>query len=339
MSDPLHVSLVATPDAQVSPLSGLFETLQAFELLARFEPDMPTRPFVVEIVAPDKRSPTGASGLPTGAKRTVAEVETTDIVIVPLMMVAGADWQTGRYPQLVHWLRAMHAEGAMLCSACTGVLLLAETGLLSGREATLHWAFAPTFRRNFPDVRLRSEEVLVTTGDRQELVMTGGVTSWHDLALYLIARHVGPSAAQGMARLLMLHWHAEGQAPHVGFAPNREHGDGLVLRLQEWLDTRYMVDNPVDEMARLVQLPRRTLERRFARATGQSPIGYVQALRVENAKRRLERTTRPVEEIGTEVGYENPAFFRRLFKRSTRMTPGAYRRRFQMPSLSRYAAR
>jgi transcriptional regulator GlxA family with amidase domain len=333
-SDPIHVSLIATPDAQVSPLAGLFETLQAFELLAAFEPDVPRRPFAVEIVAPDGETVMSASGLPLGAHRPVAEVEATDIAIVPLMMVDGAEWRSGRYPGLVRWLQAMHERGAMLCSACTGVLLLAETGLLSGREATLHWAFAPTFRRNFPDVRLRPEEVLVTAGDRQEFVMSGGVTSWHDLALHLIARHVGPTAAQGLARLLMLQWHSEGQAPFRGFVPDRDHGDGVVLRLQDWLGARYMIANPVEEMCHLADVPARTLERRFAKATGLSPISYVQALRVEEAKRRLERTARPVDEIAAQVGYENAAFFRRLFKRETRMTPGAYRRRFQPRGLS-----
>lgn len=327
---PLHVSLVATPDAQVSPLSGLFETFNAFGLLANFEPDLPTRPFAVEIVAPSSDLARGASGLPLGAHRTYEEVKRTDVAIVPLMMVDGPDWVRGRYPGLVAWLRDMHRTGSILCSTCTGVLLLAETGLLDGREATLHWAFAPTFRRNFPEVRLRLEEVLITGGDRQEFVMTGGVMSWHDLALYLIMRHVGPTAAQAMARLMMLQWHAEGQAPYVSFAPPMEHGDALVLRLQNWLQAHYMVTNPVDEMVRLSGLPRRSIERRFAKATGAAPITYVQNLRVEMAKRQLERTDRPVTDISGNVGYDNVAFFRRLFKRTTRLTPGAYRRKFQI---------
>lgn len=209
------------------------------------------------------------------------------------------------------------------------MLLLAETGLLDGREATIHWAFAPAFRRNFPNVRLRTKEVLITAGDRQELVMTGGVMSWHDLALHLIARHVGPSAAQSMARLLMLEWHGEGQAPYIGFAPTVDHGDGLVAELQSWLAKRYMIANPVDEMVARSGIARRTLERRFRKATGHTPISYVQQLRIAEARRRLERTSEAVEQIGFAVGYENTAFFRRLFRRTTRLTPGAYRRKFR----------
>jgi transcriptional regulator GlxA family with amidase domain len=331
----LNVTLVATPDAQVSPLSGLYETLNAFDLLAGFEPGLPARPFEVEIVAPRGSEARGASGLPLGAHRTFDDVRHTDIVIVPLMMVQGGDWITGRYPGIVDWLRGLHERGAILCSACTGVLLLAETGLLDGREATIHWAFAPVFRRHFPDVALRAEEVLVVAGDRDEFVMTGGVMSWHDLALHLIARHVGPTAAQAMARMLMLEWHGEGQAPYISFSPRLQHDDALIRELQQWLGAHYMVPDPVKEMLARSSLSRRSLERRFRLAADCSPIQYVQDLRIAEARRRLERTSMPVERIACDVGYDNTAFFRRVFKRATRLTPGAYRRKFQWSTARR----
>jgi transcriptional regulator GlxA family with amidase domain len=330
---PLHVSLIATPETQIAPMSGLAEALGAFELLAKFEPSVPRRPFRVEIVTPEKEPVRWSNGLALAGHRTCEEIERTDIAIVPLMMVDDDEWAVGRYPALVDWMQRMHGQGAALCSACTGVLLLAETGLLTGREATIHWAFAPTFHRNFPDVRLRTEEVLIVAGSRREFVMTGGVVSWHDLALYLIARHVGPGAAQAMARLLMLQWHGEGQAPYIAFAPGHEHGDALIAHLQDWLESHYMVASPVEELVRLAGLPRRSLERRFAKATGYSPIGYVQELRIEKAKRRLEGSQAPIDEISADIGYENAAFFRRLFKRVTRLTPGAYRKRFRISGI------
>lgn len=185
------------------------------------------------------------------------------------------------------------------------MLLLAETGLLDGREVTIHWAFAPTFHRNFPRVRLRTEEVLITVGERDNFVMTGGVMSWHDLALHLLARHVGPGAAHSIARMLMLEWHGEGQAPYIEFAPDLDHDDALIAELQAWLKTQYAIVNPVDEMVAGSGLNRRT----------------------------LERTNKPVDAIGFEVGYENTAFFLRVFKRTTRLTPSAYRRKFQMRGL------
>lgn len=332
-TDPRHVTIVATPDAQVAPLSGLFEALTAFPLLGRFEPAIPSRPFQVEIAAPEGLSVGASSGLIFEPHRELADIERTDIAVVPLMTVDGPRWETGRYPGVVDWLRAQHAGGALLASACTGVLLLAETGLLDGREATIHWAFAETFRRNHPDVRLRTTETLIEAGDRRELVMTGGVMSWHDLALHLIARHVGPTAAQAMARMLMLEWHGEGQAPYIEFTPARDHGDAVVADVQGWLEHHHAVANPVEEMVARSGLPRRTLERRFRKATGHSPIAYVQSLRISTARRLLERTGLSVERIALDVGYENTAFFRRVFRRVTRLSPSAYRRKFRIPGV------
>jgi len=332
----LHVSLVSIPDGMVSSLTGVYDVLNCLSLVGSFDDALPDEnPFLTEIVSANRTHTQNASGLPVTPHRSVEELDRTDIVIVPSMLVQGGEWTPGRYPMVVKWLKAMHSQGAVLCSACSGVLLLAETGLLDGREATIHWAYARTFRRNFPTVRLRIEKVLVVTGERQEFVMSGASASWHDLVLYLVARHVGPAAAQAIAKFLLLQWHVEGQGPYVVFEPPTDHGDAAVLHAQQWLGDHFSVAAPVEEMVRRSGMAERSFKRRFTNATGYSPIAYVQRLRVEAAKRYLERTAAPIDEIGWKVGYEDPAFFRRLFRRITDMPPGAYRRKFRVP---RFAA-
>ena len=328
----LRVSLLAIPDVTLSTLSGIYDVLNCFELLGTFDDAVPKEsPFRVEIVARRGPQTETASGLPLTAHRSFEDVNHTDIVIVPSMIVEDAEWKSGRYPEVVDWLSDMHAKGAMLCSACSGVLLLAETGLLDGRDATSHWAYARTFRRNFPDVRLSLEKVLVVTGEREQFVMSGASASWHDLVLYLIARLVGPAAAQAITKFMLLQWHVDGQAPYVVFEGPTDHGDAAVLDAQAWLRDHFTVARPVEEMVQRSGLAERTFKRRFKKATGHSPVTYVQQLRVEEAKRRLERTHEPIDKISWAVGYEDPAFFRRLFKRIVRVTPGTYRRRFQVP--------
>lgn len=327
-TSPVRVTLVATPETQVAPLSGLYEALTAFPLLGDLEPDLPQRPFDVRIAAPPRVDAVGTEDLRLQAHCTCDDVDHTDIAIVPLMALTGDSWERGRYPGVVGWLRRQHEAGAVLASACTGVLLLAETGILDGREATIHWAFADLFRRTYPPVRLRPEEVLITSGSRAELVMTGGVMSWHDLALHLVARVVGPTAAAALGRMLMLEWHGEGQVPYMEFSPSRDHGDGEIAGLQSWLEDNLDHRHPVDAMTDRLGTTHRTLERRFRAATGHSPIDYVQQLRVRRARRLLERTSLPVEQIGFAVGYQNTAYFRRLFQRTTRLSPAAYRRTF-----------
>jgi transcriptional regulator GlxA family with amidase domain len=338
--EPLGVSLLVLPDATVGSLSGMLDTLSCFPLLGTFDDAVPREaPFAVELVAASRGSVTTASGVALPVHRSVADPGRTDIAIVPSLLVAGGIWQRGRYPHLVDWLRRLHGEGALLCSACSGVLLLAETGLLSGRAATIHPAYARTFRANYPDVRLRLEETLVTAGDREELVMAGASASWHDLVMYLVARHVGPTAAQAVSKFMALQWHADGQGPYVPFDPPTDHGDAVVLSAQEWLRTHYAVAAPVTQMVERSGMPERTFKRRFARATGYSPIAYVQHVRVEEAKRRLERTSEPIDAISYAVGYEDPASFRRLFKRITGVPPGVYRRKLQLPAFARTAER
>lgn len=328
----LHVSLVAIPDAMASTLSGIQDVLNSFPMLSTHDEAVPEEPpFTVEVVAAKPGAVSTASGVPFHARRALDDIARTDIVVLPSLMVENRDWRRGRYPHVVRWLSSVHARGAMLSSACSGVLLLAETGLLDGKEATLHWAYAQTFRKNFPHVRLRLEKALIATGERDRLVMSGTATSWHDLVLYLVARHTGPTVAQAVARFFAFQWHAEGLAPYIGFDPPTDHGDAVVRQAQLWLDNHFAVANPVEEMVRRSTIPERSFKRRFKRATGLAPIAYVQNLRVEDAKRRLERTDAPVDDISWAVGYEDPAFFRRLFKRIAGIPPGAYRRKFQVP--------
>jgi transcriptional regulator GlxA family with amidase domain len=119
------------------------------------------------------------------------------------------------------------------------------------------------------------------------------------------------------------------------FDGKRDHGDGDILSAQQWLDTHFAVACPVEELIRQSRLAERTFKRRFTSATGLTPIAYVQRLRIEDAKRRLERTDSSIDEISWQVGYEDSAFFRRLFKRTTGLAPGAYRKRFRIPDFAR----
>jgi len=322
----LHISLLAVPEVTLSTLTGLYDVFRQLNTLVPASP-----PITTEILAPEAHLATTASGLPLTAHKTLREVSSTDIIIVPSLLLPDGNWQTGRYPPVVGWLRQMYRQGATLCSACSGVLLLAETGLLNGGEATLHWAYERTFRRNFPKVQLRLERVLVVSGAGQRFVMSGASASWHDLALYLIARYAGPAAAQAVAKFFLLQWHRDGQAPYRVFQEEEDHGDAVILRAQHWLRTHLDASSPVEEIVSQSGIPERSFKRRFRKATGHSAIEYIQQLRVEAAKQQLESEDSPVEEISYRIGYQDPAFFHRLFKRTTGLTPGAYRKKFRVP--------
>ena len=329
----IHVSLLAIREADASSLSGLYTVLNLF---ASVVPD--TLSFRAEIVAPDAlvddhggagNMVQTAPGFPIPVQRKLSEIPATDVLIIPsLFPEADGEWHTGSYPKVLEWIRSLYADEALICSSCTGALLLAETGLLDGLEATQHWAFEATFRRNFPRVRLNAAKVLVVTGDGARLVMSGASAAWHDLVLYIIARYAGPAAARTIAKFYLLHWHSDGQSPYIIFRENTRHGDAVILASQSWLREYSHEPNPIENVIRRSGLSERSFNRRFRKATGVTPIVYVQNLRVEAAKLELETQSVAIDDISAKVGYEDPAFFRRLFKRTTGLTPSAYRRKF-----------
>lgn len=333
---PRHVSLLAIPDGAVSTLFGIFDVMSASPRMFSADGARDTgAPFRVEIAGEAAGPLELASGVPITVQRAVDAIETTDVVIVPSLVLGPEGWRKGRYPRLREWLLEVHERGAVVCSACSGLFLLAETGLFDGKDATVHFEYARAFAAAYPAVSVHAERTLVIAGAREELVTSGASTTWHDLVLYLTARFAGATVAQEVARMFALQWHQDGLTPYLVFDGKADHGDGEILGAQRWLSTHFSVASPVEEMVKRSKLAERTFKRRFASATGLTPIAYVQRLRVEDAKRRLERTDAAVDEIGWQVGYEDPAFFRRLFKRVTGLSPGAYRKRFSIPEFAR----
>jgi transcriptional regulator GlxA family with amidase domain len=209
--------------------------------------------------------------------------------------------------------------------------VLAEAGLLDGEEATTHWGYAPLFRRLYPQVTLCADRLLVQSGRGHSIVCSGGASSWQDLVLLMIARYGSNEEAIRISKLFLYQWHREGQLPYASMIQNVDHGDAVVNDAQTWLAHNYQQADVVAGLVRRSGLPKRTFDRRFKAATGYSPLAYVQTLRIEEAKQALERSATPVEAIGREVGYEDAASFRRLFRRLAGMAPAEYRKKFQLP--------
>lgn len=320
-----RISLLAVPEVYMSSLSGFYDTFGTASKLSAGRVKLE-----VEIVAPVSELESRPSGMPILAHRTLAEVTDSDVVIVPTTVDNGAGWIDDSHPSAARWLAEMYERGSTVCSACSGALLLAESGLLDGQEITTHWLLAATFRARFPSVRVHLDRELVASGDDGRIVTSGASSAWHDLALYLIARVGGGELAYETAKFFMYQWHRDGQALYVDFEERLDHGDAAVLRAQAWVADNVAMANPVESMTEQSGLAARSFKRRFRDATGHSPISYVQHLRVQHAKRMLARTEQSVEDIAWGVGYEDASAFHRLFKRITQVTPGTYRRKMEV---------
>ena len=281
------------------------------------------------IVAPTREPFRCGNGIPVIPDVAVAEDPAADIIVLPELWLAPDDDLKGRYPALLEWIRRRHRAGSTIYSACSGAVLLAATGLLNGREATSHWGYQDLFRKRFPEVRFRPEPNLVFADATGRIVTAGGTTSWHDLALHIIARHCSPGEALRIAKVYLLKWHGEGQLPYASLVRRQPHADAAERRAEEWLARHFREPHAVAAVVAASGVPERSLKRRFKVATGSTLIGQVQNLRIEEAKRLLESGNAAFEEIAAAVGYDNPAFFRRLFRRATGLTPGQYRRMFR----------
>jgi len=210
---------------------------------------------------------------------------------------------------------------------CTGSVLLAESGLLDGRTCASHWAYRDLFVAAYPQVRLRPQTILDLESESDRIITAGGVTAWQDLALHLIRRLCGPEHASQTAKVYLLAGHEDGQLPFS--APTQGPvGDAAIRGTLAWIKEHYAEPNPVSAMAERSGLNPRTFARRFVSATGRRPIDHVQALRIDRARTLIEVGDGPLDSVGFQVGYEDPASFRRLFRRTTGLSPAAYRRKF-----------
>lgn len=327
---PLEAAIVAVPESAGSALYGMVDVLSAtgsvWQALMRTSPA--SAPFRVRIVSPIRERFRCGYGIPVEPDAAIQEIEHADLVILPELWLGPDEHMRGRYPTLVEWIRDRYEAGAHVYSACSGALMLAETGLLDGRHATSHWGYEDLFRREYPQVRFEPAPSLCVADPEGRIVTAGGTTSWHDLALHIIARHVNPGEAMRIAQVYLLKWHGEGQRPYAPLVREVPHGDATVRECEVWLKAHFREPGAVAGAVRHARIPERTLKRRFKAASGVAMIDYVQNLRIDEAKRLLETSDDAVDEIGFTVGYEDASFFRRLFKRCTGVTPGRYRRMF-----------
>lgn len=327
---PIKVSILATPDSSPSTLYGLYDVLStvgvAWESYVTGDHFVPQ--FDVRIVAATSEPFRCAGDTLISTHGSIEDVEDTDIALVASVVIPNTLPLNVLYEGELDWLTHQHRRGSLIASACSGSIILAEAGLLNGLEATSHWAYRDLFYHYYPEVQWRIDRKLCFSGQGNQIITSGGATSWQDLALYLITRFCGVEYAQHTAKFWVIPSPEESQAPFSVMTQGIPHDDGVVNEVQVWIAEHYAKPNPISGMRQQSGLPPTTFTRRFKRATGYRPMDYVHTLRIEEAKEVLETGDAAIEEIGREVGYEDPASFRRIFKRKVGISPSLYRRRF-----------
>lgn len=254
----------------------------------------------------------------------LTSIRKTDLIFIPTTGI-DVDRAVERNAPVVPWLRRWHKRGAAIASVCSGVGLVAATGLLDGKRATTHWGLADRFRQKYPNVKWMPE--LMVTEDRG-FYCGGGMHAAFDLSLYLVEKFCGHEIAIQSAKAMLIQTPRAWQAGFAIVPLKADHNDDSILTAQEWLHENFYKSFPLEAPARRAGMSLRNFVRRFKHATGDSPLLYLQKLRIAAAKRLLEGHHRSMQEISDAVGYKDVAFFRNLFQRHTGISPTAYRQRF-----------
>lgn len=331
----VSVSLVCLPEVEASTLYGAGDAFVASGGLwkAMTGTEAPKNCiFVPETVGHEAGQIMSSFGFPIVVQKSFRDMAETDVVYIPSLLIGDLPAFAQANKEAVDWIRTQYRKGAIIAAACTGTLLLAETGLLDHAPATSHWAAAGLMKSHHPNVQLAERRILSFAGKGQRLITAGGASSWQDLCLYLIMRFAGMETAREVSKLFLFQWHRDGQTPYAALQRNTQHDDAIIGQAQLWLAENYEHPRALATAVETSGLNERTFNRRFNAAAGLAPSEYLQLLRLEEAKQILETMTLPVEEIAANVGYSDEASFRRLFKRVVGMTPAEYRRKYVFPT-------
>ena len=254
----------------------------------------------------------------------LSEVTKTDLIIVPAF---GGDMKNtiARNREFIPWIIDQHYQGAEVASLCVGAFLLASTGLLNGKECSTHWRFADEFRVMFPEVTLVDDRIVT---EQKGLYSSGGATSYWNLLLYLVEKYAGRDMSIMAAKVFALEIDRKSQSPFIMFNGQKTHEDEPIKKAQEFIEANITEKISVEDLAMKYAIGKRHFERRFKKATNNSPLEYIQRVKVEAAKKHLESSRKNVNEVMYDVGYSDTKAFRNVFKKITGLSPIEYRNKY-----------
>jgi transcriptional regulator GlxA family with amidase domain len=254
----------------------------------------------------------------------VQEVKKTDLIFIPALHGNPKEaFQLNK--EFVPWIIQQYKEGAEIAAFCIGSFFLAGTGLLKGKQCTTHWSSANEFRNMFPNVNLLDDKIMT---EQDGIYTSGGAYSYLNLLLYLIEKYAGRDIAISISKIFMIDIDRHSQSPFIMFKGQKEHKDEQVMKAQEYIEKNFNNKMNVKQLADMLALSRRSLERRFKKATCNTINEYIQRVKIEAAKMNLELPRENVNEVMYKVGYTDPKAFRTTFKRITGLSPIQYRNKY-----------
>ncbi|PJJ54446.1 GlxA family transcriptional regulator [Hymenobacter chitinivorans] len=317
-----HIAILVPQGAVLGSIEGPRLVFSEVNALLRRMNKAPL--FDIQLVGLQTQTPVCGGLYSVYTPHLTADVPKTDLVIIPAVDGDPAVALANNHAFLP-WIIEQYRGGAEVASLCLGAFLLAATGLIDGRQCTTHWAAAHDFRRMFPQVELVEDRVVT---DEHGIYSSGGAFSYLNLVLYLVEKYAGREIALICAKVFQIDIERVSQSAFIMFNGQKEHGDEPIKKAQAYIEDNYQDKITVEQLADMLALGRRNLERRFKKATSNSVVEYIQRVKIEAAKNSLESTLENVNEVMYQVGYSDPKAFRSTFKRLTGLSPKQYRNKY-----------
>lgn len=324
---------ILLPEGGIKP-SSIFNTIEVFEKANEFARNHQKLPFYsIEIVGASVDQPLLNAQFRISSLKELNTLPTADLIIIT-GIEPDIQFFSKANQQLQYWLIEQYKEGAEIASLCTGTFFLAATGLLNGKECSTHWMAEEFFRELFPGTKLCADKILTESNG---LYTTGGAHSSLNLLIYLVEKYQGRPAALFCAKVLQIEIDRNSQAPFILFEGQKKHNDDQIRLVQEFIEKNVSERISVDELSEKFAISRRSFIRRFKKATHNSPIEYIQKIKMEAAKRSLESSRKNVNEVMYTVGYNDVKAFRTVFKKVTGLSPVDYRNKYNKDFYKRAA--
>ncbi|MCW3093651.1 MAG: helix-turn-helix-domain containing protein AraC type [Ferruginibacter sp.] len=254
----------------------------------------------------------------------IAAIRTTDLIIIPSL---NHNYQraVNENKLLIDWIEKQYKDGAEIASICTGAFILASSGLLDGRSCSTHWAVADSFKTMFPKVNLQTDKLIT---DENGIYTNGGAYSFLNLLIYLVEKYYDRQTAIFCSKVFEIEMDRQSQSAFTIFTGQKLHGDEMVKEAQAYIESKLHEKISVEHLSSRFAVGRRNFDRRFIKATGNTPVEYAQRVKIESAKKAFETSRKTINEVMYDVGYSDVKAFREVFRKITGISPLEYRGRY-----------
>jgi transcriptional regulator GlxA family with amidase domain len=326
-----HLSILV-PDEQtnLSTIACIVGTYQIFSEANNYWARKKEKAiFEIELVGATKNDILSNNLLSIKHQVAINELDLTDLIIIPASLIRSYDTASPNNQLLIDWVAKQYKKGSEIASMCAGSFMLASTGILAGKTCSTHWALSESFRELYPDVNLQTDQLIT---DENGIYTNGGAYSFLHLLMYLVDKFYDHSTAIHCAKYFQIDLDRNLQAEFSIFKGHKKHSDNAILIAQKYLEENYQDKISIEKLSSDLSIGRRNFDRRFIKATGITPLDYLQRVKIEAAKKMFEITRKTICEIMYEVGYNDAKAFRDVFSRITGLSPLEYKSKYNKES-------